>query len=70
LVSDSSYEKAIDEFNLSLRYYPYYHQAYCNIGLCYENLGDYKAAEESYRKALDIDPQFEPAAKGLSRVLE
>jgi tetratricopeptide (TPR) repeat protein len=70
LVSDSSYEKAIDEFKMSLRYYPYYHQAYCNIGLCYENLGDYKAAEDNYRKSLEINPQFEPAAQGLSRILE
>lgn len=70
LVSDSSYTGAIDEFENSLRFYPYYHQAFYNIGLCYENLGDEKAAEVNYRKALDIDPQFDPAANGLSRLLE
>ena len=70
LVSDSSYTEAIDEFRNSLRFYPYYHQAYYNIGLCYENLGEWKAAEDNYKKALEIDPQFDPAAIGLSRILE
>lgn len=70
LVSDSSYTEAIDEFENSLRFYPYYHQAFYNIGLCYENLGDEKTAEVNYRKALEIDPQFDPAAIGLSRLLE
>lgn len=70
LVSDSSYKEAITEFEYSLLYYPYYHQAYYNIGLCFENLGDYGAAEKNYRKALEIDNQYEPAAFGLSRILE
>jgi tetratricopeptide (TPR) repeat protein len=70
LVSDSSYTKAIEEFESSLRFYPYYHQAYCNIGLCYENLGEYDEAVKNYKKALEINPQFEPAARGLSRILE
>lgn len=70
LVSDSSYTQSINEFEKALHYYPYYHQAYCNIGLCYENLGEFKEAEKNYRKALEINPQFEPAARGLSRILE
>jgi tetratricopeptide (TPR) repeat protein len=70
LVSDSSYTEAINEFEYSLHFYPYYYQAFYNIGLCYENLGELEAAEENYRKALEIEPQFEPAAFGLSRILE
>lgn len=70
LVSDSSYTESIEEFQNSLRFYPYYHQAYYNIGLCYENLGDMVAAEENFRKSLEIDPQFDLAARGLSRILE
>ncbi len=70
LVSDSSYTEAIDQFEKALLFYPYYHQAYYNIGLCYENLGDLKSAEKNYRKSLEINPQFDLAARGLSRILE
>jgi tetratricopeptide (TPR) repeat protein len=70
LVSDSSYSGAINMFEKSLVYYPYYHQAYYNIGLCYENMEEYKLAEENYKKALEINPQFDLAARGLSRLLE
>lgn len=70
LVSDSSYSAAIEEFEKALVYYPYYFQAMYNIGLCYENQGDYDQAEKYYKKSLDIDPQYDLAAKGLSRLLE
>ena len=70
LISDSSYSDAITEFEKALIYYPYYFQAFYNIGLCYENIGDYKQAEVYYKKALDIDPQYDLAARGLSRLLE
>lgn len=68
LVSDSTYEGAIQEFEKSLQYYPYYIQAYYNIGLCYENLEDIESAEKNYKKALEIDPQYDAAARGLSRI--
>lgn len=70
LVSDSSYSGAIKEFEKSLKFYPYYVEAFYNIGLCYENQGNYEKAEEYYRKALEINPQYELAAYGLSRLLE
>ena len=70
LVSDSSYSGAIKEFEKALKYYPYYVEAFYNIGLCYENQGNYDKAEEYYRKALEINPQYELAAYGLSRLLE
>ena len=70
LTSDSSYTEAIDLFEEALVYYPYYHQAYYNIGLCYENLDELSLAEENYKKALEINPQFDLAAMGLSRILE
>jgi len=70
LISDSSYTEAIDLFKKAIVYYPYYHQAYYNIGLCYENLEDLTLAEENYKKALEINPQFDLAARGLSRILD
>jgi tetratricopeptide (TPR) repeat protein len=70
LISDSSYSGAIKEFEKSLRFYPYYFQAFYNIGLCYENQGDYEKAKEYYSKSLEINPQYDLAAYGLSRLLE
>jgi tetratricopeptide (TPR) repeat protein len=70
LISDSSYSGAIKEFEKSLKYYPYYFEAYYNIGLCYENQGDFEKAEEYYKKSLEINPQYDLAAFGLSRLLE
>lgn len=70
LISDSSYSGAIKEFEKSLKFYPYYVEAFYNIGLCYENQGNYEKAEEYYKKSLEIDPQYELAAYGLSRLLE
>jgi len=70
LTSDSTYSGAIREFEKALVYYPNYFQAFYNIGLCYENMGDYEQAEVYYKKSLEIYPQFDLAAKGLSRLLE
>lgn len=70
LISDSSYSGAIKEFEKSLRYYPYYFEAFYNIGLCYENQGDYEKAAEYYKKALEINPQYDLAAFGMSRLLD
>ena len=70
LISDSSYTGAIKEFEKALEYYPYYYQALYNIGLCYENLGDFKKAEEYYQRSLEINPQYDLAARGMSRIKE
>jgi len=70
LVSDSSYNGAIREFEKSIKYYPYYYQAYYNIGLCYENMDDYDKAREYYQKSLDLNKQYDLAAKGLGRLLK
>lgn len=70
LISDSSYSGAIEEFEKSLKFYPYYFEAFYNIGLCYENQGNYKKAEEYYKKSLKINPQYDLAAFGLSRLME
>jgi tetratricopeptide (TPR) repeat protein len=33
-------------------------------------MGEYKQAEEYYKKSLEINPQYDLAANGLSRLLE
>ncbi|MEM9052807.1 MAG: tetratricopeptide repeat protein [Bacteroidota bacterium] len=49
---------------------PDYIQAIYNRGLAYEEMGLNAEAENSYREALAIDPQYDRAALGLSRLLE
>ena len=45
-----------------------YFQAVYNRGLARERAKDFVKAEEDYRLALQINPQFDPAAQGLTRL--
>jgi len=45
-----------------------YFQAVYNRGLARERSKDFKRAEEDYRLALEMNPQFDPAAEGLTRL--
>ncbi|MDB4061894.1 tetratricopeptide repeat protein [Vicingaceae bacterium] len=47
---------------------PRYKEAYYNRGYAFELLGDINNAAKDYRKALEIDPSYDYAAKGLSRL--
>ena len=47
---------------------PRYIQAYYNRGYSFEMLGDINNAAKDYRKALSINPTYDAAAKGLSRL--
>ncbi|MBL4707054.1 MAG: tetratricopeptide repeat protein [Flavobacteriales bacterium] len=47
---------------------PNYIQAYYNRGYAFELLGDIGNAAKDYRKALEIDPSYDYAAQGLSRL--
>lgn len=46
-----------------------YGTALYNRGLSYERMGDLEKAKAEYEKALEADPQFDLAARGLSRVM-
>ena len=43
------------------------HFAYSNLGLAYFHKGDYRQAEINYLKALDIEPNFVLALRGLGK---
>lgn len=43
------------------------HYPLSNLGLAYYKLGDYPSAEKYYQKALDIEPNFPIALRGLGR---
>ncbi len=47
-----------------------YFAAYHNRGLAYERANQLEKAEADYRKALEINPQYDLSALGLSRILD
>ncbi len=63
-----NYEGAVPYFTRATEMEPRYYQAYYNRGLCYEKMGDLKAARSDYQKALDLKGDFDLAARGMNRV--
>ena len=55
------WKKAIREFEECLMINKRHPQSYGNIGLCYAQLGRKSEAFEALDKALEIDPEYEPA---------
>nr|MBA3901914.1 tetratricopeptide repeat protein [Bacteroidota bacterium] len=64
----NDYKTAIEHFSDAIMYAPNYQEAHYMRGFAFERLKDPKKAEENYRKALQIDPDFTLAAMGLGRV--
>lgn len=64
------YKEAIKYFTMAIKADSTYYAAYYNRGRCYELLGDVINAEKDFRKALQIKPDYDLAAMGLSRILE
>jgi tetratricopeptide (TPR) repeat protein len=69
LVYQKNYNQAIIEFTKAIEKNPQYAEAYYNRGLSYENLKKNKEALADYNQALTINPTFDLAAKGKSKVL-
>jgi Flp pilus assembly protein TadD len=61
-------QKAIDELLEAVKYQPSY-SSYGNLGNAYLGLKDYRRAEESYRKAIFMEPQKTDAHYNLAVVL-
>lgn len=64
------YREATYHFTDAIEVDPNYYQAYYNRGYSFELMGDIRNAELDYKKALSIKPDYDLAAKGLSRVEE
>ncbi|GAB6057208.1 tetratricopeptide repeat protein [Desulfonatronum parangueonense] len=60
-LTQKSWEQAIQWFRKSLAILPRHPQSHGNIGLCYGFLGQKELALEAFDKALEIDPEYEPA---------
>ena len=66
----ANYDSSAHYFTKALNAYPQYFQAYYNRGLSYESLGKKKEAEQDYRAALKIKPDYSEAAIALNRILK
>jgi tetratricopeptide (TPR) repeat protein len=65
-----AFDTAVAYFDSAIVARPDYVEAIYNRGLAYEEMELYGEAENSYREALSINPQYDLAARGLSRILE
>ena len=61
LMENGEWKRAIKGFERSIRWYPGMPQPYGNMGICYAKLGEKQLALSAFDKALDIDPDYEPA---------
>lgn len=64
------YDSAIYEFNNVLSINQLNHKAFYNRGLAYERMGDMRKAMADYEQSLELNPKFDLAAEGKSRILE
>lgn len=52
----SDNERAITDCKLALLYNPNYGKAYGRLGIAYSNLGKFQEAQQSYAKAIELEP--------------
>ncbi len=62
------YKEAIENFEIAAKKDVKFSSAYNNIGTCYERMNDIPKAKDSYRKAIEIDPNNEIAKQNLAKL--
>ena len=70
LIGRKKYDDAIKYFKKQVILLPKNPNSYDSLGDGYRAAGKFKDAAEQYRKALKIDPNFEPSQNNLEEVLE
>lgn len=63
-------QRAINGFKQVIEVCPSHTQSYGNMGLCYAILGEKQKALEAFNKALELDPNYEPAAFNREALLK
>jgi Flp pilus assembly protein TadD len=63
---ENNYEKARDEFQREVSFYPNRTLGWSNLGLAYSRLGDFAASEAAYLHAIAIDPDDATAYSRLA----
>lgn len=67
-MKNGRYEEALAGFKETLEFHPNHEQSYGNMGICYAALGQKQKALESFDKALEIAPDYEPASVNKAMV--
>lgn len=62
-------QKAIEQYQKALRYYPGHYKARYNLANIYVSYEDFYSAAESYQKVLDLKPEFQIARIDYAIVL-
>jgi tetratricopeptide (TPR) repeat protein len=62
-------EAAIEILKLQAEIFPESANSYDSLGEVFEASDQLDLAEKNFRKALEIDPEFEPSKEGLERVI-
>ncbi len=65
---NSKFDEALEEFNNVLKVNPKNFEAYCSLGLIYENKKDYAKAKEMYTKTLEIDKENKVAKEHINKI--
>jgi tetratricopeptide (TPR) repeat protein len=68
LVYDDNYEEAVRYFSTTIEIDPLFDQAWCNRGIAYYYLKDWKNARADFLKSIEINPKNENAIKELNRL--
>lgn len=66
LVKMGKTEDAINEYRTLLNKDPHFTAGHMALGVLLEESGDHRGAQEAYKKALEIEPKFAPAANNLA----
>jgi tetratricopeptide (TPR) repeat protein len=68
-LAEKQADRAIAQFNKTLEKNPDQTAAHMFLGMIYDSKQDPENAEKHYRAALDVDPEFAPAANNLAYLL-
>lgn len=69
LIMTEELDSAKHYFERSTQLDPMYYQAYNNLGLTYEKMGDRVNAKRYYQKAIEINPDFQLAKDNLNALM-
>lgn len=68
LVIEQKFEEAIPFYLKTIELDPTYYEAIHNLGVCYEQLGDYDNARIQYKRVIELQPNYELSIAGLNRL--
>jgi tetratricopeptide (TPR) repeat protein len=60
-MKSGNWDAAIAKFNDTIKITPNHPQSHGNLGICYASIGKIQLALESFDRAIELDPNYEPA---------